>query len=290
MPIPRPADPGSVPVGPVLSMFDPVFLGVDEFGLPVYESLIYRNLLAGGEPGAGKSGLLNTICAHAALSSDARLCLLDAKTVELGLWEDVADVFVGPDLPHATATLRRLQQVMDNRYAWLRADKRRKITRTDALSVIVVVVDEIAYYSATVGTRADQEEFAALLRDLVARGRACGLIVVAATQRPSVDIIPTSLRDIFGYRMAFRCTTSLSSDIVLGHGWAAQGYTAHTIPATDTSRGIGWLIAEGAVPRKLRVAYLSDDQIGYLVDYATRIRHHLTVPDLRLSIPAVTAA
>jgi DNA segregation ATPase FtsK/SpoIIIE, S-DNA-T family len=43
---------------------------------------------------------------------------------------------------------------------------------------------------------------------------------VAATQRPSFDIIPTSLRDLSGY--AFRCTTPNSSNI---HGWAEQGYT-----------------------------------------------------------------
>ena len=49
-------------------MYDPIYLGVDEFGEPVYIRVIYRNLLAGGEPGGGKSGLLNIITAHAALS------------------------------------------------------------------------------------------------------------------------------------------------------------------------------------------------------------------------------
>lgn len=55
-----------------LSMFDPIYLGIDEFGEPVYLHLVYRNLLAGGEPGGGKSGLLNTIAAHAALSTDRK--------------------------------------------------------------------------------------------------------------------------------------------------------------------------------------------------------------------------
>jgi len=274
---------GVVPVAPVLSMFDPVFLGVDEFGQPVYERLVYKNLLLGGEPGAGKSGGLNNIVGHASLCGDARLCLFDGKTVELGLWEDIADVFVGPDIDHATRTLKRLQTVMDNRYAYLKARRRRKITRTDRLNVIVAVFDEIAYFSATVGSKQQQEEFSILLRDLVARGRACGIVVIAATQRPSVDIIPTSLRDIFGFRLAFRCTTEASSDIVLGRGWAAQGYSAQMIPADDNSRGIGWLIGESGSPRKMRAAYMSDDQIDYLVDYAARIRHHLAMPDVRPS-------
>ena len=80
-----------------LSMYDPLFLGIDEFGAAVTLDLVYRNVLAGGEPGGGKSGLLNVVAAHAALSSDARLVLFDGKQVELGMWRHVADAFVGPD-------------------------------------------------------------------------------------------------------------------------------------------------------------------------------------------------
>jgi S-DNA-T family DNA segregation ATPase FtsK/SpoIIIE len=261
-----------------MSMFDPIFLGIDEFGQPVYVHLSYRNLLAGGEPGGGKSGLLNIIAAHAALSTNTRLVLFDGKLVELGQWEDSADVFVGPDIEHAIRVLRHLQTLMNNRYAWLRAHQRRKISSQDRLSVIVALFDEIAYYSATVGTKQQQEEFSALLRDLVARGRAAGIIVVAATQRPSFDIIPTSLRDIFGYRAAFRCTTPNSSNIVLGHGWAEQGYNATDI--APTNQGAAYLLAEGGVPRRIKVAYLSDTQLQAIADYAAWIRRPsgLTVP------------
>ena len=100
---------------------------------------------------------------------------------------------------------------------------------------MLVVFDELAYFSATVGEAKQQKEFVALVRDLVARGRAAGIIVVAATQRPSADIIPTSLRDLFGYRWAFRCTTDASSDVILGHGWANQGYTAADIDPTPAA-------------------------------------------------------
>ncbi len=274
--------PAPVPVGPMLSMFDPLFLGIDEFGAPVYVELIYRNVLAAGEPGGGKSGLLNTIAAHAALSENTRLVLFDGKLVELGMWEDVSDEFVGPDIDHALTTLRRLQQVMNNRYAWLRAHNRRKIARADRMSVIVAMVDEIAYYSATIGTEQQQKEFAALLRDLVARGRAAGVIVIAATQRPSFDIIPTSLRDIFGYRCAFRCTTSNSSNIILGQGWAEQGYNANDIKPEN--QGEALLLAEGGIPRRIKVAYLSDAQIQSIADYAAWIRRPSA-----MTTPAATA-
>ena len=267
----RARPPATYPVGPALSMYDPIYLGVDEFGEPVYVRIIYRNILAGGEPGGGKSGLLNTIIAHAALSVNTRLVLFDGKQVELGMWDDIADEFVGPDLDHAILTMLRLQQVMDNRYTWLRAHRRRKIDPRDGLSVIVVVIDEIALYSATLGTEQQQKQFTALLRDLVARGRAAAMPVVAATQRPSVDIIPKSLRDLFGYRAAFRCTSTGSSNIVLGDGWSEAGFSATDI--RPLNQGVAYLIAEGGVPRRIKVAYLSDADIITLADYAAWTRN-----------------
>jgi S-DNA-T family DNA segregation ATPase FtsK/SpoIIIE len=109
----------------------------------------------------------------------------------------------------------------------------------------------------------------------VARGRAAGIIVVAATQRPSADIIPTSLRDLFGYRWAFRCTTDASSDVILGHGWASNGYTAADID--PTTRGVGWLIAEGGIPRRMKAAYLSDEQATRLAEHAAWLRTRATL-------------
>ena len=270
----RARPPATYPVGPAMSMYDPIYLGVDEFGEPVYVRIIYRNILAAGEPGGGKSGLMNIITAHAALSASTRLVFFDGKQVELGMWDDIADEFVGPDIDHAITTLRRLQRVMDNRYTWLRAYRRRKIEPRDNLSVIVVVIDEIALNSATLGTEQQQKEFTALLRDLVARGRAAAMPVIAATQRPSVDIIPKSLRDLFGYRAAFRCTSSGSSDIILGDGWASAGFSATDLP--NTNPGCAHLIAEGGVPRRIKVAYLSDGDITALADYAAWTRKATT--------------
>jgi DNA segregation ATPase FtsK/SpoIIIE, S-DNA-T family len=266
-----PAAPGSViPAGPVLSMFNPVHVGIDEFGAPVYTKVIYKNLLAAGEPGGGKSGLLNILTAHAALSARSRLVLFDGKQVELGFWDQLADEFVGPDLDHAITTLRRLQRVMDNRYAWLRASNRRKVEPADDITVITSVFDEIALYSTVLGTEQQQKEFLTLLRDLVARGRAAAMPVIAATQRPSVDIIPKSLRDLFGYRAAFRCTSTGSSDIILGDGWASQGYSAADL--SPANPGLAYLITEGGTPRIVKVAYLTDDDIITLAAHAASLR------------------
>jgi S-DNA-T family DNA segregation ATPase FtsK/SpoIIIE len=262
--------PGTIPVGPLLTMYDPIYIGVDEFLSPVYTRVIYKNLLAAGEPGSGKSGLLNIFAAHAALSAKSRLVLFDGKVVELGLWADVADEFVGFDPDHAIITLRRLQKVMNNRYAWLGAHKRRKIEPFDDVSVITIIFDEFALYSTVVGTEAQQREFVALFRDLVARGRAAAMPVIAATQRPSVDIIPKSVRDLFGYRAAFRCTSTGSSNIILGDGWSEAGFDATEI--RPTTPGVAYLITEGGVPQRIRAAYLSDDNIIALADHAAWTR------------------
>ena len=255
-----------------LSIYDPVLFGIDEDGRRVEVTLIYRNLLIGGEPGAGKSSLLNTVIARAALCTDCRLWLFDGKRVELGLWRRVADVFVGNDITYALDRLRALQSEMDARYAQLDAALRRKIDRVDGLPVILCAIDELAYFSVTIGSKDQQEEFKTLVRDLVARGRAAGIIVVAATQRPSADIIPTSLRDLFGYRVAFRCTTDSSSDIILSVGWAHEGYSAKDIAPEQL--GVAWLLAEGGIPRRIKAAYLTDHQIRQVVERALTVRRH----------------
>lgn len=253
---------GSVPVAG-LSIYDPIHFGFDENQQRVEVSLMYRNLLIGGEPGSGKSSLLNLILGHAALSADCRLWLMDAKQVELDPWSQLADEFVTNDINHAITTLAKLQGEIDIRYAMLSKAGRRKIERRDGLDVILLVIDELAAYSATYGTDEERKDFIRRLRDVLARGRAAGIIPVVATQRPSADIVPTSLRDLFGYRTAFRCTTDSSSDIILANGWASQGHSARTIGPLD--HGVGLLLAEGGIPRRFKGGYLTDAHIRSIV-------------------------
>jgi S-DNA-T family DNA segregation ATPase FtsK/SpoIIIE len=258
-----------VPVFP-LSIWQRVHLGIDENGDLVCVDLGERNMLLGGEPGGGKSNALNLITAHGALSGDCKLILIDGKQVELGPWRHCADRFIGPSITDAIDCGKWLQQVMNQRYDTLLAAGLRKITPETGQPVYLVVIDEYAYFSATVGDRKQQAEFSALTRDLVARGRAAGVIVILATQRPSFQVIDPSLRDLFGYRWAFRCTTDASSDTVLGHGWASEGYTAADID--PLARGVGWLLSESGMPERVKAAYLTDDDIRYLATWAGSLR------------------
>jgi S-DNA-T family DNA segregation ATPase FtsK/SpoIIIE len=259
----------AVPVAS-LSIWDPIHLGTDETGRPVYVSLSERNMLIGGEPGGGKSVALQLIVAHGALSADCKLILIDGKRVELGLWAACAEKFVGPSMDDAIDVMHGLQKLIDERTDVLLQMRKRKVTPDMGWPFYLVPIDEVAYFSATVGTPAQQKEFNAANRDVVARGRAPGIIPVEATQRPSADIIPTSLRDLFGYRWAFRCSTEASSDTILGHGWANNGYSATEID--PQARGVSWLRAEDGIPRRVKAAYLSDQQIIDLADFAATSR------------------
>jgi DNA segregation ATPase FtsK/SpoIIIE, S-DNA-T family len=201
------------------------------------------------------------------LDPSAKLILFDPKLVELSIWQGCTDRLVGPNLDQAIKVLRELIAELDDRYLTLLANRARKVAPGDGLPLYLVVVEELAYFTNGPDTKACKE-FSVLLRDFVARGRAAGMITVATTQKPSADVVPTFLRDLFGFRWALRCSTPQASDTILGSGWASQGYSAATIdPAT---RGVGLLLQEGGVPVRLRSCYLNDLD---LVDLARRAEH-----------------
>lgn len=251
------------------SLWEPIPLGLGEDGPPIELTLPEHNLLIGGEPGSGKSVVLSSIVAAGALDKTTTLTLLDGKQVELAIWRTVAERFVGPDLADATETLEFLQSEMNLRYQQLLDQRHRKVERTDPQGLRLVVVDELALYLRG-GTKALHDRFAEALRDLVSRGRAAGVIVVAATQKPSHEVVPTFVRDLFSYRMAMRCTSPDASDTILGQGWATRGYSASTIDPAQ--RGVGYLLAEGGIPRRFRAPFFSDEDVAVLAHRAEVLR------------------
>ena len=126
---------------------------------------------------------------------------------------------------------------MDSRYDVLDAAARRRSTRDDAFGHDLLVIDEIAYYSATAGDSDQREQFS---RCCATSSPAAAPPESSSSPPPSGprDIIPTSLRDLFGYRLRVPLHhRDVSSDIVLGHGWAARGYNAADIDPGE--RGVG---------------------------------------------------
>jgi hypothetical protein len=252
-----------------LSLWEPVPIGVDELGDTVSIGLPERNVLMGGEPGAGKSAALSLLVATSALDPSCRLWLLDGKLVELSAWAPCAERLAGPDTDEAIALLRVVRSEMEERYRELLARGQRKVAPDDGLALHLVVCDELAFYLAA-EDRKQRTEFAELLRDLVARGRAAGVIVCAATQKPASDVVPSALRDLFGFRLALRCNTPQASDTILGQGWASAGYSSSSV--APGQRGVGYLLAEDGLPVRMRGFYLSDEQIAAIAERASALR------------------
>jgi hypothetical protein len=263
------------------SLWQPVPVGEDEDGHQVEVLLPERNLLLGAEPGGGKSTVAQLLIAAAALDASARLVLFDPKLVELSGWQGCADRLVGPNVEEAIDVLKALIGELDDRYLTLLANRARKVTPGDGLPLYLVVIEELAYFTNGPDRKASAA-FSVLLRDFVARGRAAGMVTVATTQKPSADVVPTFLRDLFGFRWALRCSTPEASDTILGRGWASQGYSAATID--PTARGVGLLLQEGGVPVRLRSCYLDDLDLAELARRAEALRgsNRSDTPTLRL--------
>jgi hypothetical protein len=253
----------------VFSLYQPVPLGIDENGNEVSLSLFEHHVLIGGEPGAGKSVSLSVLLSAAALDRDAELWLFDGKLIELSIFKPVAKRFVGPDVEEANGVLEELVAEMDARFKRLKERDVKKVCPGDGEPLVLIVIDELAFYVA--GAEKKQGDlFAKRLRDLVARGRAAGIIVVAATQKPSTDLVPSSLRDLFSFRLAHRCATRDASDTVLGTSWAQEGYSAAQIDSA--TRGVGYLLADVGHPRRMRTYFLTDPDIGLIVRRGHELR------------------
>jgi hypothetical protein len=251
------------------SLWDSIPVGEDEDGNQVEILLPERNLLLGAEPGGGKSTVAQLLIAAAALDASVKLVLFDPKLVELSVWQGCCDRLVGPNVEEALDVLKGLIGELDDRYLTLLANRARKIEHGDGLPLYLVVVEELAYFTNGPDRKASAA-FSVLLRDFVARGRAAGMVTVATTQKPSADVVPTYLRDLFGFRWALRCSTPEASDTILGRGWASQGYSAAQVD--PTARGVGLLLQEGGVPVRLRSCYLDDLDLAELARRAEALR------------------
>ena len=268
-PLDVPAIPWANADAEVLSLWDPIPVGIDEDGQVVYILLPERNVLLGGEPGGGKSAAISMLAATAALDPEVRLWLMDGKLVELAAWEPCAHRTAGASIDEAVELLKALREEMEERYRHLLAKGLRKTTVADGFPLHVVICDELAFYF-TVEDSKQRKLFADLLRDIVSRGRAAGIIVIAATQKPGTEVIPSSLRDLFAFRWAMRCNTPQASDTILGQGWASEGYSAARI--NPDQRGVGFLLSEDGLPRRVRAGYLDDAAVDALAVRARGLR------------------
>lgn len=250
------------------SMWQPLPFGVRPEGRRVSLRLVGRHLLIGGMSGGGKSVAMSMICAEAANDPNADLWLLDAKLLELWIWEERACAFAGPEFDKAIEVLQRIRDEIDVRMRTVRAlayDRRvpiRAITPDMGMRLQVVVIDELGEYTDRGRAFAkEQSEFTSLLQSIVRIGRSFGVIVVAATQKPQASTVPSQLRDLFQHRFALRCSTPQMSETILGQGAATRGADASKLPERP---GLGLLGTGETHFQRVQTYFLTDKDLANL--------------------------
>jgi hypothetical protein len=249
------------------SMSDPIPVAVDDMGDPIAVRLRGKNILFGGEPESGKSAGLSLVLGAAALDPACEIWGMDAKRVELALWRPVMTRLTH-HVDGAIEQAEDLVKEMDRRYELLESMGRRVLGPQDA-PTILWPVDELRFFTAHPDRKAARH-FNGLAIDVVARGRAAGIIAALATQKPSSDVVPTSLRDLVALRWAMRCSTRDASDTILGAGMASVGFDASEVDVN--TRGVGLLHAEGSMPRRCKSYYLDDNEIRDVVARGVALR------------------
>lgn len=251
-----------------MSLWDPIPVGIDEDGEQMLLHLLQRNLLLGGAMGAGKSSLLHIPVAVGCHDVDARVCLLDPSGgVELGRWAEVPGVELCDNPQDAPRFLHDIHADMERDLLAQAAAGVRNVKRGDRLTLLAI--DELQSLTAHGDTNV-RSQCRTDLADLIGRGRKVGYIVVAATLRPTADVVPTFLRDLIQYRMAFRCTNAGGSDVILGDNWSKQGVSAHLID--DQAQGTALLDQGKRRPGRMRGPYLDDADLDMLVARAKALR------------------
>ena len=193
----------------------PIGVSLKDFSI-VYLNLISPNechLLIGGSTGSGKSVCLRVILEYLTRRDDVNLYLQDTKLVDLADYENEAKVYnAGTD--YALETVLGLVQEMENRYKYLRDKKLKNINECkekDKPKYIFYVVEELASFSPK-----DDKEYYKALAELLAKGRACGIIVIITTQAPYSEILPGMLKNNINSIIGLKTRTHEASKVISG--------------------------------------------------------------------------
>lgn len=173
--------------------------------------------LIGASAGSGKSAWMNALAADWVRQPPGTRVLLgiDLKRVELGPWSP-AFHRVARTRADALALLAWARAFIDGRMAELEAAGRRDVPSTPTVEwpYVAVFVDELG--ALLNGKGEEFDEARRLLSDIAMLGRAAGVLLICAAQRPTTDLIPGQLRDNLGRRVLLRVSTLDQGQAVLG--------------------------------------------------------------------------
>lgn len=254
-------------------------VGHDLAGANVHVPISTLSTIVGGLPGAGKSSLLRVMAAEASFEHDLALVTIDPKRTELGLWRPRASVHASePD--DVLRTLHQLVALIDARTRWMEAADLVTWRTSSEHPSVLVIVDELAELTHS-GDKADDAR-SVLLRRILSLGRACEVSIVAATQRPSADTVPTYLRSLFAVGVGFRLRSIEDARMVLP-GVSSDDPGPHRLPAGDAHRGRCFVQVEDELaPREARIAWCSPEHARTL---ATANAHLAPTLDLSGFVP-----
>ncbi|MCB1064453.1 MAG: DNA translocase FtsK [Verrucomicrobiae bacterium] len=207
-------------------------IGEDHLGDLVsinFSSANSPHMLIGGTTGSGKSEALNTILEGLTKhysEKELQLQLIDPKSTELLRFEDVPHLIgkIGYEAEEAINLLKNAVDEMQARYACFREARTNSLPKFNKLSKPedqlpwwVIVLDEYADLTSDAG---DKKEIEALLKRLAQKARASGIHVIIATQKPSSEVISTSLRSNLPAQLALRVKSATESRVIMDESGA----------------------------------------------------------------------
>ncbi|WP_203621143.1 DNA translocase FtsK [Apilactobacillus nanyangensis] len=231
------------------------------------------HLLIAGSTGSGKSVAINGIITSILMNakpSEVKMMLIDPKKVELGIYNGIPHLLspVVSEPKKAARALNKVVAEMEHRYDLFAKHNQRKIStfneyvkgmteeeRGDLkpLPYIVVVVDELADLMMTVSNDVE----GAIIR-LAQMGRAAGIHMILATQRPSVDVITGLIKSNVPSRIAFAVSSGIDSRTILDTNGAEK----------LLGRGdMLYLPIDKNKPSRVQGAFISDQDVENVVDY-----------------------
>jgi S-DNA-T family DNA segregation ATPase FtsK/SpoIIIE len=232
------------------------------------------HLLIAGATGSGKSVCINTIIMsilYKANPNDVKLILIDPKVVELSVYNGIPHLMIPvvTDPKKAAGALNWAVQEMTTRYELFAEYGVRDLAgynaKVDAIKApdsgdkpkkmpqIVIIVDELA--DLMMVASGDVEEAICRLAQLA---RACGIHLVIATQRPSVNVITGLIKANMPSRIAFAVTSGVDSRTILD------------MVGAEKLLGKGdMLFYPQGIPKPVRVqgAFVSDKEVSDVVEF-----------------------
>lgn len=251
-----------------------VALGLDISGQPVVTDLnkMPHGLVAGAT-GSGKSVCINSILVsllYKASPDEVKLMLIDPKMVELAPYNDLPHLVtpVITDAKQATAALKWVVGEMERRYELFSQQGVRDLARYNdlysespdkpALPYILVVIDELADLMMV----SPQEVEDSICR-IAQKARACGIHLLLATQRPSVDVITGLIKANIPTRVAFSVSSQTDSRTILDTNGAER----------LLGRGDMLFHANGSSkPIRVQGTFVSDEEIEDVIAHVKKQR------------------